>query len=65
MKCCKNVLIKSTPIIIDKLCENSSKLNNINSPTNYSLKKNYFDPSKNSPPNEFMKKLNDRMNSFH
>jgi hypothetical protein len=62
-RCTKNVLIKSTPIIIDKLCESSDKL--LSSPTNYSLKKNYFDPEKNSPPNEFMKKLNDRMKTFN
>jgi hypothetical protein len=28
----------------------------------YSLKNNFFDPSKSSPPNEFMIKLNMRMN---
>lgn len=27
----------------------------------YSLKENFFDPSKSSPPNEFMKKLQQRM----
>jgi hypothetical protein len=31
----------------------------------YSLKQNFFDPSKSSPPNEFMIKLQMRMNKFH
>ena len=41
------------------------------SPTNkkveneYSLKENFFDPSKGSPPNEFMKKLQLRMNIYN
>lgn len=30
----------------------------------YSLKENFFDPSKSSPPNEFMLKLQLRMNSY-
>jgi hypothetical protein len=41
------------------------------SPTNkyseneYSLKENFFDPSKSSPPNEFMKKLELRMKNYN
>jgi hypothetical protein len=44
-----------------------------NSPTNkkgefdlkeYSLKQNFFDPSKSSPPNEFMLKLRLRMSHY-
>jgi len=31
---------------------------------NYSLKQNFFDPSKSSPPNEFMNKLKMRMNVY-
>ena len=31
----------------------------------YSLKQNFFDPSKSSPPNEFMIKLHMRMNRFY
>jgi hypothetical protein len=31
----------------------------------YSLKQNCFDPSKSSPPNEFMIKLHMRMNLYH
>lgn len=30
----------------------------------YSLKENFFDPSKSSPPNEFMLKLQLRMSSY-
>jgi hypothetical protein len=39
----------------------------INSPSKgeYSLKQNFFDPSKSSPPNEFMIKLHMRMNKYH
>jgi len=39
----------------------------INSPSKgeYSLKQNFFDPSKSSPPNEFMIKLHVRMNKYH
>jgi hypothetical protein len=36
------------------------------SPTSeYSLKQNFFDPSKSSPPNEFMIKLHMRMNMYN
>ena len=31
----------------------------------YSLKQNVFDPSKSSPPNEFMLKLHMRMDMYH
>jgi hypothetical protein len=31
----------------------------------YSLKQNFFDPSKSSPPNEFMIKLHMRINKFY
>jgi len=30
----------------------------------YSLKQNFFDPSKSSPPNEFMMKLHQRMSVY-
>jgi hypothetical protein len=33
--------------------------------TNYSLKQNLFDPTKCSPPNEFMIKLHMRMNNMN
>jgi hypothetical protein len=38
----------------------------INSPKGeYSLKQNFFDPTKSSPPNEFMIKLHMRMNKYY
>ena len=39
----------------------------INSPSKgeYSLKQNFFDPSKSSPPNEFMIKLHMRMIKYY
>ncbi len=37
-----------------------------NSPkSEYSLKQNFFDPSKSSPPNEFMIKLHMRMSNYN
>ena len=45
--------------------------NSPSSPTNkylvneYSLKENFFDPSKSSPPNEFMLKLHLRMSLYN
>jgi hypothetical protein len=44
----------------------SNEINKCNSPSNeYSLKQNFFDPTKSSPPNEFMKKLKYRMCQFN
>ena len=38
----------------------------INSPKGeYSLKQNFFDPSKSSPPNDFIIKLHMRMNKYY
>ena len=38
---------------------------NVNSPKGeYSLKQNFFDPSKSSPPNEFMLKLHMRISNY-
>ena len=38
----------------------------INSPKGeYSLKQNFFDPTKSSPPNDFMIKLHMRMNKYY
>ena len=48
---------KNTPIKIKKV---SMSTENKYPMTEYSLKKNVFDPFKNSPPNEFMLKLNMR-----
>jgi hypothetical protein len=55
---------RSTIIPIKQNLSTSMK---INSPSKgeYSLKQNFFDPSKSSPPNEFMIKLHMRMNKYH
>jgi len=41
------------------------KLNNVNNIGEYSLKENFFDPSKSSPPNDFMIKLQMRLSSYN
>ena len=38
---------------------------NNNDKIEYSLKQNFFDPSKSSPPNEFMIKLQMRMSNYN
>ena len=46
--------------------QNLSTQMKINSPkSEYSLKRNFFDPSKSSPPNDFMIKLRMRMNKYY
>lgn len=47
--------------------QNLSTSMKANSPSKgeYSLKQNFFDPSKSSPPNDFMIKLHMRMNRYH
>lgn len=44
-----------------------SEKKKLNSPSNeeYSLNQGFFDPSKSSPPNEFMIKLHMRLNRYH
>jgi hypothetical protein len=54
---------RSLPIPISQNLPTTMK---INSPKGeYSLKQNFFDPSKSSPPNEFMIKLHMRMNRYY
>jgi len=54
---------RSLPIPINKNLTTNMK---INSPKGeYSLKQNFFDPSKSSPPNEFMIKLHMRINKYY
>ena len=54
---------RSIPILIKQNLTTSMKMN---SPTGeYSLKQNFFDPSKSSPPNDFMIKLQTRMNKYY
>ena len=45
--------------------KNLSTPENVNSPKGeYSLKQNFFDPTKSSPPNEFMLKLHMRISNY-
>ena len=45
--------------------KNLSTQMSVNSPKGeYSLKQNFFDPSKSSPPNEFMLKLHMRVSNY-
>ena len=39
----------------------STSMKEISPKSEYSLKQNFFDPTKNSPPNDFMLKLKKRM----
>jgi hypothetical protein len=54
---------KPHPIPIKKKLSTAIKITSLTS--EYGLKQNFFDPSKSSPPNEFMIKLNMRMNKYH
>ena len=52
--------------VIIPIKQNLSTSMKATSPTSeYSLKQNFFDPSKSSPPNEFMMKLHMRMNMYN
>lgn len=54
---------RSLPIPIKQNLSTNMK---INSPKGeYSLKQNFFDPTKSSPPNEFIIKLQMRMNKYY
>lgn len=44
---------------------NNNSFTNINKKEEYSLKQNFFDPTKSSPPNEFMIKLQKRFFIYH
>jgi hypothetical protein len=60
MKSVSSVSIpRSIPIPIQKSPTNSSFSDNT-----YILKQNSFDPTKSSPPNDFMLKLTSRLNSM-
>ena len=59
-----NLNSRALPIIIAK-SENSNKLENkLRNKVVYSLMQNNFDPTKSSPPNNFMIKLKMRMNIY-
>jgi hypothetical protein len=60
----QHIIHERTNIIPIK--QNLSTSMKATSPTSeYSLKQNFFDPSKSSPPNEFMIKLHMRMNMYN
>ena len=60
----QHIIDERTNIIPIK--QNLSTSMKATSPTSeYSLKQNFFDPSKSSPPNEFMIKLHMRMNMYN
>lgn len=54
---------RSTPINIKKNLTTTIQMNSPKS--EYGLKQNFFDPSKSSPPNEFIIKLHMRMNKYY
>lgn len=54
---------KTKPIKINKIIEND--VQNIKYFNDFELKTNCFDPSKFSPPNEFIMKLNMRMEYYN
>ena len=61
---------KTNNFIQNKNIYNKNYLTNLeNTPQilryNVELNKNFFDPSKSSPPNEFMEKLNKRMDMYN
>ena len=61
----KQYVIHERSVIIP-IKQNLSTSMKDNSPKGeYSLKQNFFDPSKSSPPNEFMIKLHMRMNQYY
>jgi hypothetical protein len=58
------IIEKSKPIKIVKTLFTTMK-KDLNTTGEYSLKQNFFDPSKSSPPNEFMIKLQMRMSMYN
>jgi len=58
----QNIVERSVPIIISP--KSSSTCMNESFSNNYSLKENMFDPSKMSPPNDFMLNLQKRMGLY-
>ena len=58
----RSIYERTIPIPIKKSTRNT--LNYEFSDNQYSLKQNIFDPTKNSPPNDFMIKLQKRMSVY-
>ena len=59
----QNIRERSNIIYIDQTLNTTLKTDLIKG--EYSLKQNFFDPSKSSPPNDFMIKLNMRINKYY
>ncbi len=64
MKSCKPQIILETSKIIPIQQTSPTNKKEEFSVNEYSLKQNFFDPSKSSPPNEFMLKLRLRMSLY-
>jgi hypothetical protein len=58
-------IINERAVIIPIKQNLSTSMKAISPTIEYSLKQNFFDPSKSSPPNEFMIKLHIRMNMYN
>ena len=58
-------IINERAVIIPIKQNLSTSMKAISPTSEYSLKQNFFDPSKSSPPNEFMIKLHMRMNMYN
>ena len=71
--CTEAVILIVTPAPVTLFTENSNFKEGLSTDINlngspkaeYSLKQTFFDPSKSSPPNEFMIKLRMRMNIYN
>jgi len=57
-------IIKNPTIIYERSNSIPIHKNKIDRTTQYSLTQQFFDPSKGSPPNEFMRKLQMRMSLY-
>jgi hypothetical protein len=64
MNSCKQCIIHERSNIIPIQQNSPTTKKVINLGTEYSLKQGFFDPSKSSPPNEFMLKLQLRMSRY-
>jgi|LauGreDrversion4_1035100.scaffolds.fasta_scaffold81061_2 hypothetical protein len=58
-----NLISQKSSII--PITKNNTTLEKINKINEYGLKQNCFDPSKSSPPNDFILKLNMRMSIYN
>lgn len=61
----KQYIINERSNIIPININNSTSVQEKSPKGEYSLKKNFFDPSKSSPPNQFMIKLHMRMDKYY